>query len=267
MLTAVAGAEFLASVSGFPTGIAGTVGVQVLDSSGAVATPRTTAGILESPPGSGNYFVTLIAPSPGLFIVFWDAGVVSPSTSTGEPLRVTAAAAPITDPRLAALRLLLEDLAKVEAEVLVTPGQTSEFFVSNPPIVSTPTVNLAGVPLSCPAEFGFSDFSVTLVTAPAAGQKLTIRYRRRTFPDAELERYVAQALEEHDRDVAVLYRAAIYALDSLLVGAASALDFGSGQETFQLSSIHTRLTQTRALWLAEVDAQAHRPRTFAPADA
>ena len=55
-------------LSGFTSGLAGTVGVTTYDSYGAIATPRRTVGISEIPAGSGTYVTTvLVPPAPGWF--------------------------------------------------------------------------------------------------------------------------------------------------------------------------------------------------------
>jgi hypothetical protein len=90
---------FLARVDGFPTGLTGTVGYQILDDTGAVTVARTTAGITESPADSGSYIATPTAPaSAGSYSVAWDTGVVSPSTTAYDDLIVNAAGAPPTPP-------------------------------------------------------------------------------------------------------------------------------------------------------------------------
>lgn len=83
-------ATFSARVDSFDTGLTGTIGVQILDSLGDVATARTTDGIIESPAGSGSYLATLTAPSTsGDYTIFWDAGTITPATTAGEQLNVT----------------------------------------------------------------------------------------------------------------------------------------------------------------------------------
>jgi hypothetical protein len=85
------GLTFTAILSSAPTGLVGTLGVRLLDPTGAIVIARTTSGIAEVPAGSGEYVGTLVAPvTSGAFIVFWDNGVVSPSTTASEELTVTA---------------------------------------------------------------------------------------------------------------------------------------------------------------------------------
>lgn len=55
------------------TGLVGDIGVSVNDNLGAVVVPRTTAGIIEYPPGSGLYATTIITPvNEGQYSVVWD---------------------------------------------------------------------------------------------------------------------------------------------------------------------------------------------------
>lgn len=88
---------FEARVNGFASGLTGTVGVQIRDNIGGVSVARTTSGIAEDPAGSGSYVATLTAPADaGQYTVFWDGGVVSPSTTASEELVVNAlGAAPV----------------------------------------------------------------------------------------------------------------------------------------------------------------------------
>jgi hypothetical protein len=74
--TVAAGASFLADVSGFSTGLVGTLGLQIVNGSGAVVLPRSTAGVAEFPGGSGLYTATPVAPATaGAYVVVWDDGV------------------------------------------------------------------------------------------------------------------------------------------------------------------------------------------------
>jgi hypothetical protein len=250
MLSALAGAEFAASVSSFPTGLS-TVGVQIFSSVGVVVAARSELGVVEVPPGSGTYTTTLQAPAqPDSYLVFWDQGTVSPTTSWGETLAVSAAVAAVVDPKLLWLRRLIGDLALTEAELITAPGGTSEFFVSNPPIAGAPTVSVGGVPQTTPGGYSYTTYSVSFPAPPSAGSEVVIRYGRTTFDDVELESYVTSAMTDHGYVQVnhIVYRAAISAIDTLLVGAATSLDFGSGQETFSLSSVFTRLMALRAMF-------------------
>jgi hypothetical protein len=249
MLEAIAGSEFVAVVSGFPTGLTGTAAVQLLTPIGGVIIARTTEGINEVPAGSGTYVTVMVAPSTvGGYLVFWDQGTITPETTFGEPLEVSASAPPVTDPKLLWLRRMVNDIARTEAEMIIAPGGGNEFFVANPPIVETPLVALNNVSQTTPAQFSYTPYSVIFVTAPEVGSSVTIRYARTTFSDTVLEGYLQAAAYEYTAPQHLVYRAAIYVVDTLLAGAATALDFGSGQENFQMSSVFNRLTQLRNLW-------------------
>lgn len=87
------GAGFHARADGFDTGLAGTIGVRIIDSTGTDVSARTTVGIIESPAGSGSYLAGLTAPATsGDYTIFWDNGSVSPSTTAGEQLFVSLVA-------------------------------------------------------------------------------------------------------------------------------------------------------------------------------
>lgn len=99
-IQAAPGQPFKATVQGFATGLTGTVGVRILDDAGGTALARTTAGIVETPAGSGFYAASLTAPTTaGTYSVFWDTGVVSPTTTAGEELIVTSSLAAAAVPQ------------------------------------------------------------------------------------------------------------------------------------------------------------------------
>lgn len=59
----------------FPTALAGSLGVRVIDNVGGTTAARTTSGIAEYPAGSGIYAVTLTSPgSVGQYSLVWDDG-------------------------------------------------------------------------------------------------------------------------------------------------------------------------------------------------
>ena len=61
------------TVNQFATGLAGTVGVRIIDNAGATTTARVTTGITEYPAGSGIYQKTLTSPSTaGQYTIVWD---------------------------------------------------------------------------------------------------------------------------------------------------------------------------------------------------
>jgi hypothetical protein len=90
MIYAAPGATIIATLANAPTGLVGTMGVQILNSAGAAVLARKTTGIVEQPAGSGEYIATLVVPTTaGTYVVFWDNGVISPSTTSDEELIVT----------------------------------------------------------------------------------------------------------------------------------------------------------------------------------
>lgn len=90
-ITAEAGATFEAMLSNAPTGLVGSLGVDIENGNGDVFVARTTAGIVEI--GAGVYVKDdLIAPViPGTYYVIWDQGgvftpeqlIVGPASSLG----------------------------------------------------------------------------------------------------------------------------------------------------------------------------------------
>jgi hypothetical protein len=80
MIYAQADTEFEATTDPVPSGLVGTIGVQITDTpTGTVVTPRITSGIIESPAGSGLYAITLTAPSTaGTYSIIWDTGGSTP---------------------------------------------------------------------------------------------------------------------------------------------------------------------------------------------
>jgi hypothetical protein len=257
MINVTAGYEFQANVSGFNVGLTGSVGVQIFDSLGNIVAPRSIAGVIEVPLGSGNYVATLVAPLiAGNYLVFWDEGTVTPQTSSAETLAVAAAVAAVVDPKLIWLRRLTADLAVTESDLLTAPGVSTEFFVTNPPMVRTPRVTVAGSSMVTPGDFNFTRYSIIFTQAPARGQMVTIRYARTTFGDTELEGYLAAAAEEFTATRHLVYKAAIYAIDTLLVGFGAAFDFGSGQENFQFSAAFQHLVALRGTWESWLEKNA-----------
>lgn len=81
-----------ASTDNFATGLTGTLGVRIIDSTGASLVARRTTGIVELVAGSGFYVATIdlttlsSAPAPGHYFVFWDNGSVSPGNNAAEDL-------------------------------------------------------------------------------------------------------------------------------------------------------------------------------------
>jgi phage gp36-like protein len=85
------GATFTAELLGFTPGLVGTVGVRIERADGTTYTARTTAGIVEIEPGSGDYTKTLTAPTvKGSYVILWDDGAAAPNTLfASEELEVT----------------------------------------------------------------------------------------------------------------------------------------------------------------------------------
>lgn len=101
---------FNTALVGAPTGLVGTVGVQIVDEDdGSVVLARTTAGIIEIGV-SGIYTATLTAPAAGgSYLVVWDTGVASPSTTAVDNLTVNALGSPPVNPTPTPDLISLED--------------------------------------------------------------------------------------------------------------------------------------------------------------
>jgi hypothetical protein len=144
------------------------------------------------------------------------------------------------------LRRLVEDSGTRKVERLVASGVETDFYVQNTPVVD------ASVLVTVEGEPG-EDYEVVdgrivrFSDPPPEGTDLAIYYEWRAFSDEELDFYLAQAAMVRT-GAAKVYQAAAYAIDTLLLGAATALDFGAGAETYNMSSIFQRLTGLRTAY-------------------
>lgn len=177
---------------------------------------------------------------------------------------------PPADSDLARLRALLEDVPGWQVETAAGTGSNRDFYFANPPALQTPAlvVALNGVVLATPADYVVSTERdrVTLTTAPPAGSMVAMKYARQTFNDDELLGFLSEAAVDWPAGVGRTYRAAAFALDTLLMGVATALNFGAGAETFDVAGVHERLERVRAQFAAELSRQAARPAVLAPVE-
>lgn len=113
---AAPGGSFTARTYDWPTGLAGTIGVAILDqATRAVVTARATAGITEDT--TGVYKVTLTAPSTaGEYLLYW-TDAVSPTITAEEELVVSGPGVP-TAPALVTLTQVREYLQKPSGDTL-----------------------------------------------------------------------------------------------------------------------------------------------------
>jgi hypothetical protein len=171
---------------------------------------------------------------------------------------------PMTD--MAWLRKLLDDEQSMQAEIVEGDAATQTFMVRNPPVPDSDatTVTVAGQPMARGSDFIVSDGgrSITLLgTPPGNGVAVVIRYPSQLWTDDELETYLAEAAlkvgvartatatgPETGRQE-YLYRAGVMAIDTLLSGTATGLNFGAGSETFDVASVFQRLMDLRKEWL------------------
>lgn len=167
------------------------------------------------------------------------------------------------------LRNLLEDNPAPEHEISIATGDESEFFVSNPPITNG-VVKLDGLVQTLGVDYTIglvSGVAIKIVfnSLPVAGTKVEIEYTRQTWTDAELLAYLGLAtIDWAGSPVGIVYQAAILALDSTLTGAATALNFGAGDENADMASVFDRLTRLRAVLSGHLAAEARRPLLLAP---
>jgi hypothetical protein len=80
-----------------------------------------------------------------------------------------------------------------------------------------------------------------------------------TWDDAELGHYLLQAAETWTADRHIVYQAVVYAIDSIMMGAATALNFGAGQENFDMVSVWQRLQQWREMIVQWLETEAAQP--------
>ncbi len=82
------GVVFEASTPPIDTGLVGTIGLRIMDGQGATTVARSTAGIVETPAGSGIYVATRTGPATGDYVLAWDTGD-DPPQYLSEDLRST----------------------------------------------------------------------------------------------------------------------------------------------------------------------------------
>lgn len=92
MSVAVAPSATFEAVANFGvTGLAGTIGIRLLNNAGGTTIARVTAGITEFPAGSGIYTKSYTAPGTrGQYTLLWDDGAVTPGHIFTEDLLVTS---------------------------------------------------------------------------------------------------------------------------------------------------------------------------------
>lgn len=176
MIYARPGQPFEATTNGAPTGLTGTIGVRVIDQPvGTVMTPRTTAGIIEAPAGSGIYSVALTAPNTeGTYLVVWDTGGATPTYASEElqvvgvlpaPLVISAGGARVVElngytPPSRQAGAVLWTRARIE-EAPDVGGVPGAWAVIEGPFVLVPAVTNP----AAPPTYSFTSSHATLGTA------------------------------------------------------------------------------------------------------
>ncbi len=91
-MSETAGTYFEAVVTGFDPGGLGVVGLRMEDGAANIVMARRVTGILESPPASGIYTTTVLAPlTAGQYTLVWDGPVGGVTTFVADQFDVTAA--------------------------------------------------------------------------------------------------------------------------------------------------------------------------------
>lgn len=165
------------------------------------------------------------------------------------------------------LRKLLDDDSASEHEIAIASGAESEFYVTNPPMTAGSAVvkvdedvKVLGVDYT----IGERADRVIFAAPPAEGSRVEIEYTRLTWPDSELEHYLTVAGLDWPAAPGLIYKAAIYALDGLLMGASAVGGTGGGDEAPELAAVGDRLLRLRAALAGELVEQGRRPLTFEP---
>lgn len=139
MLEAQAATEFDATLEGAPSGLAGQIGVRIIDGpSEETVIARTVVGITEYPAGSGLYSVTLIAPDDaGDYVVLWDTvaggAPLDPSSVFTEALTVYAGpppGAPLGAGRLATL-VELKSYLHTQGQIAAAPAPLDDALLES----------------------------------------------------------------------------------------------------------------------------------------
>lgn len=144
------------------------------------------------------------------------------------------------------LRKLLEDPVAYQQELVSATGTQLVFLVRNPPIVKgTDKVYVNGLAKVNGTDYTIEEGRKIVFKAPAPGldEEIQIEYGHQTWEDEELELYLEQANKEWYQERHVVYQAFIYAVESIMFGLATGLNFGSGDEKFDIASVYTRLTE------------------------
>ena len=115
MIETVAGSMFEAVAQGYDPGLLGTIGVRLEDGEGAIVIARRVTGIIESPPASGIYTTTLLAPATaGTYTIVWDDGTAFISEQVDVAASAGGGPVPGVDDVAALLRARTKDTVGAE---------------------------------------------------------------------------------------------------------------------------------------------------------
>jgi len=259
MIQVTAGSRFSVSANTGEPGLLGQITLRIVNvETGKVFYGPTVAGISE--PNSGLYVAVLTAPPiEGEWLIVFSTEGAKPR-SYSEQLLVAAAVTPTPGLPLTWLRRLLDDVGAPELQQFSALTGQTEFFIAAPPMLGPPTVFLQGKELSSGWMVPETVDRIVFSTPLKLGEQVVVRYTRQTFSTAELEEYLNEAKTEYIAPKHLVYRAAIFALDTLRTGVALAFDFGAGDENFRFSDVDARLTKLRdglEKWLQENAEEGH----------
>jgi hypothetical protein len=167
------------------------------------------------------------------------------------PVRGPVAPLPF-DPVRAWVGRLLENVPHLQRQAFTGDGATTTFILRSAPVLALPmTVIVNGAPVVSGTGWTFNANApreLTFAEPPGLGAAIQLQWFNTLWDQYELAYYQRQARLDYFDDRGVVYQAALYALDVVLLGAATALNFGSGQENFDFQSVFTRLETLRTTW-------------------
>lgn len=175
------GATAFSELDGAPTGLVGTIGFRIIRKSDNVeVAARTTAGIVESPAGSGRYQATFIAPgAKGEYTVFWDLGTVTPESTTSDDLVVTNNLAEIIEGEPGRILTLEEYKSRrqiTEASAERDEAMTAALLSSEDAVLQYTGRDFTTLPAVETREFPWEVHSVILETDDFIGKPSTIAF-------------------------------------------------------------------------------------------
>ena len=162
---------------------------------------------------------------------------------------------------IAWLRRLISDVPAMHHDLAMGDGSTTAFYLAAGAATAGTvivTVNDALQELGADYQLTPGLDGIVFDSPPPDEARVRIGYSNTEWDDDTLETFLAAAGQRYDVNVEmvlVIYQAAIYAIDTALIGLATALNFGAGAEQFDMASVFNRLLQLRDTWLAFITEQ------------